>query len=187
MKTNLIKKGFHRPLTLLPAFIRSMGWKEFYMDRTFMFTENSKYNLNDSDQLDWNKLIGVCYGVFGIHKNSDRIVWRYDAERDVFELAAYWYNNGERGYKILSTVEVGEEFRVRMRVIYREGRYRTEYKLYKVEKTFTYDNYHEDISKYNKFRCSCWIYFGGNRKAPKDIVVLHSYHNQIIEVEEENT
>lgn len=60
MKTNIIKKGFHRPLTLLPAFIRSMGWKEFYMDRTFKFTEKSKYNLNDTDQLDWNKLVGVC-------------------------------------------------------------------------------------------------------------------------------
>lgn len=183
MKTNLIKKGFHRPLTLLPVFVRSMGWKEFYMDRTFKFTEKSKYNLNDTDQLDWNKLVGVCYGIFGIHKNSDRMAWRYNVKNDLFELAAYWYNNGERGYKILSTVEVGEEFRVRMRVIYRKGQYRTEYELYKVGEEFTYVNYHHNISKYNKFRCSCWIYFGGNRKAPKDIEVLHTYHNQITGLE----
>lgn len=83
---------------------------------TLTFTEESKYNLDRGDQMDWNKVIGR--GGFlaknGLRKNEDFIVWRYDAREDVFHVATGYKR---RDYKMIlpknwNKVETGDSITV---------------------------------------------------------------------------
>jgi hypothetical protein len=68
------------------------------------FTEESKYDLGNRDQEDWNKLTGASWGFFPfvksfqMHHNSSRWGWRYNPKKDVFEVTPYYYINGVRFY-----------------------------------------------------------------------------------------
>lgn len=166
MKRIKIRKGFHRPLSLIPACFRYMGDSKGSQKiaMTLVFTDSCRYYLNGGDQRDWNKLFGFGYGWKGIHQNSARFVWRYDPGTDKIEIATYYYINGQREYEIVRKVSLNKEThfeieRDRNRVwFYIDGEFMDYNDAFVIKK-----------------RClmfGCYVYFGGNRKAPQDIVIL---------------
>lgn len=75
------------------------------ISRRISFDPSCRYDLNGADQMDWNKLIGVC-GWRGPHHNSYRFAWRYNQRIDLIELAAYVYSNGKRHIYPLGQVSI---------------------------------------------------------------------------------
>lgn len=161
MKTRTILKGFHRPLSLIPACFKFISFDErFSIKKKVVFTESCRYNFDNDDQLDWNKLFGFCLGINGVHKNSARIVWRYKHEADKIELAAYYYINGIRICRRLTTVEIN---RVIDLEIVKSG-----HSIFFNAYGFLRDH---DIIESNKPVFGCGLYFGGNRRAPHNITI----------------
>ena len=167
MKKITIHKGFHRPFSFIPACFKGMTTeKKFRIKKKIKFTESCKYNLRNNDQYDWNKLFGVCFGIFGIHKNSARFVWRYVPYfKEVIEIGVYYYKNGKRSAQRVFFAQVGEEREYEIEVFTdTDGTYIT----------FYIDETHLDIEKFevnSKVTFGCGLYFGGNRRAPQDISI----------------
>ena len=164
MKKRIIYKNFHRPLFSIPCLKRV---KDNHIRKSFRFTDSCRYYLDCGDQMRWNKLTGFFIGLLGIRKNSFRFVWRYNPNVDMIEIGAYWYKGGERGYKILCRINIGEEYIFDMQIY-------SDCIIFKViEDEYTRISYHKvpmwDIRKNNKYMCG--IYFGGNRFAPQRIVI----------------
>ena len=71
----------------------------------FILPKSAWYAKENEDDSDWNKLYGISYGIFGIHKNSLRIVWRPDFKTPYrFEIGYYAYENEVRVVKKLCSV-----------------------------------------------------------------------------------
>lgn len=166
MKKHIIYKGFHRPF---PFRILGICQEDSYMiKKCFTFTDSCKYNLGDEDQLDWNKLFGVSFGIFGIHRNSARFVWRYDPTSTKIEIGAYWYINGYRSWYNLTAIDLNKKYNFKI-CIFDES------------VVFTVLDDYAAIGKYilcidkkitDKNRYKCGIYFGGNRTAPQRIEIV---------------
>ncbi|MBR6774572.1 MAG: hypothetical protein IKM23_02510 [Bacteroidales bacterium] len=165
MKKQTIRKGFHRPFQLIPPCLKFFSVrKDFYIRRTFFFTKSCRYMLDGGDQMDWNKLFGFCYGVKGIHVNSVRFAWRYSASRDMIEIATYCYKNSKRIYKIVGTVCIGKPVTLSIR------------RCVDIEDDVIFflcgfNVVDRIIIESDKFVFGCGLYFGGNRRAPQDIII----------------
>lgn len=166
MKKQTILREFHRPLALLPAFMREklhdlsdMKW----MTKDVIFDESCRYSLGLKDQYDWNKLFGWCYGIFGIHRNSIRVAWRYNDESEMIEVGLYMYVDGFRFYPLRTLkLEIGKKYHMTLEnncdmVMLKVDGYPVEEILvaFPTEKrTYT-----------------CGLYFGGNRRAPHTMTI----------------
>lgn len=131
---------------------------------TVVFTESCRYELNNGDQNDVNKLFGFGYGWH--HTDSDRIGWRYNPKTDKIEIVAYCYSNGKRlPTKPLMEIEIEKEVFLKLEVfIYRKWR----------SVGFTANNHYIGKgmpTKSTKFKYSLGTYFGGNRRAPHKIII----------------
>ena len=173
MKKNIILKGFHRPLQLIPSCFKPFGFiitdKVYSIHRRVKFASSCAYNLQNEDQDDWNKLFGVCFGISGIHKNSLRFGWRRSIKKQKIELCVIEYNNGKvlrawiYGMDTDLDTEIDLEVRFRM----------TSYGV--VEYNFLCNgevcrSWHLDsVSSLMYFGCG--VYFGGNRKAPHKMII----------------
>lgn len=117
------------------------------------FTNSCEYVLTENiGQI--NKLIGLCDGMTGVHKNSIRIGWEYDK---VFKLYSYYYIDGIRGHDYITSVETNEVFSFDVRI--------------------NKDSYYLSINEnvvvipHNISKVSAWQlypYFGGDAKNPND-------------------
>ena len=80
------------------------------------FTEDSKYDLKDEDQYDFNKIVGrggLIVNSKGIRKTEQFLVWRYNIKEDVFEVTQYWRKDYKFDYNrdlIKMRVNQEEEF-----------------------------------------------------------------------------
>lgn len=163
-KRHTIYKNCHRPIFRIPVLKRV---KDNHIRKCFRFTDSCRYYLDYGDQMRWNKLTGFCIGLLGIRKNSFRFVWRYNPNVDMIEIGAYWYKGGERGYKVLCRINIGEEYIFDMQIY-------SDCIVFKViEDEYTRISFHElpmeDLRDRSKYMCG--IYFGGNRFAPQRIVI----------------
>lgn len=83
----------------------------FAKSLTLKFTENSKYQIDNSKQ--WNKIIGrsgFCYDFKRKkRKSSKMIVWRYNHSLELFQVAEYSRTDWEFNYNIITNIEIGEE------------------------------------------------------------------------------
>jgi hypothetical protein len=110
------------------------------MNVKFKFNFNCKYDLGDVDQQDWNKLVGFSRGYH--RKNSVRIVWRWNVEKQKMEIAHYWYKDGVRSWGDIKEIELGKVYKEKLEI---------------------------EKGKYPKWGYMLWPYFGGNKKAPHDM------------------
>jgi hypothetical protein len=161
-----IKKGNHLSN---PLIIKSGSYKSFECE--VEFTESCKYQLNEQDQGDQNKLFGFGFAnkiPFSnpAHTNSIRWTWTYIGE-DNIQLIPYWYEDGIRkfGFEYKKTIKIGEKIKLS---IYVKDTY-----------VLTFNN--ESISiPYNKIKSNAWVltpYFGGNNVAPHDIkIIFHKFN-----------
>lgn len=167
MRTLFIPKGFHRPLSLIPPFLRKPEISDDYIsiEKRVIFPDSCRYGLDNGDQDDWNKLFGFCFGVLGIHRNSARVAWRYVPESDHVELSLYTYINGERDYYICYNVPVNSICKVNLLYDRKEKRM-----ILFVEGKF-YSSVRKEVSFPDKPVFGCGLYFGGNRRAPHNIKI----------------
>lgn len=167
MQKVTIHKGFHRPLTLIPAGLHYISrinrTKKQAIIVIVVFTDSCRYYLNNADQQDWNKLIGICFGIRGIDEDSARFAWRYNPGTDRIEIATYYYIKGQREWEKVATVQIGETVKFE---IEREG---NQVWFYMNDEFMDYNNSF-DISKC-RFTFGCGLYFGGNKKAPQNITL----------------
>lgn len=159
MKKQIILKGFHRPLQLIPACFKNIkSGLIFSLTKEIEFTDSCRYNLHSNDQYDWNKLFGVCAGIFGIHTNSGRFAWRYN--NGMIEIAIYTYINGERDASRIKAVPINKRIK------------------FSIHRHFSYLSYYindqlvgESWIGSDNTLWGCGLYFGGNRRAPQTIIV----------------
>jgi hypothetical protein len=173
MKKTTIKSNRHRPLSLIPAFMRNVRLdrrESQIIGYELLFDESCEYLLNGNrDQWDWNKLYGWSLG-FNHHKNSVRLVWRYNPIERVVEVAPYCYINGKRVLPDKSHIEqirIGEKIKTSIEILCDTARVTIESDI-----TCRYDFEFSDCEK--KPLLGCWFYFGGNRKAPHDITIRYN-------------
>lgn len=83
-----VKKGNHFSFpALYKPFVNSVKG----MAR---FSTLSEYDIEGVDQGDWNKLAGIAYGLRP-HYNTALIGWRYNEEKNLFEVAPYYNVKGK--------------------------------------------------------------------------------------------
>jgi hypothetical protein len=154
----IIKKGWHYSL----PFTFGLHWKKTKEDKVVWFDNSCRYIIHPEDQLDWNKLFGWSYGLH--HKDSIRVVWRYNPLIDKIELSLYQYTEGKRlMYPTLCNVDINEPTPIKLEVINNIPTLivacRDEVKIQQgmeVKPTWGY---------------TLGTYFGGNQVAPHDVKV----------------
>ncbi len=160
-----INKGKHSPNIL--TRISHMG---FYIDRTIhpriiTFKDNCKYNFNNDDQLDINKIFGITLGL-NHHENSIRVGWRWDIKTNSVELVSYVYlNNVRQPEKHICFVKPNTKIHVDI--------VRRESKTGAI--TITKDGKHFGAVHFDVdgpfFGYLLGAYFGGNNPAPHQIEI----------------
>lgn len=101
------KKGKHNAIftSKILTFYKSI----FSSSIEIEFTEDSKYNVNDS----WNKILGRG-GVFynfkqKVRKTEQMLVWRYLKSEDIFEVAEYKRVNYEWSVENITKMKVNQK------------------------------------------------------------------------------
>jgi hypothetical protein len=155
----IIKKGNHYSGFSLPQ----ITFGDQTIIHRLIFTDSCRYNLNNEDQLDVNKLFGIGY-LPSHHQKSCRFGWRYNVEKDQMEILAYWYDGGKRYFEHLCWVNIGEAATYLVKS--------TKDRHYLIAKTSS-----GTFTKILDFGHSLIGYklkpfFGGNQKAPQDILIL---------------
>lgn len=77
------------------------------------FTEESKYFLDNKNKLNWNKIVGkggLIYSCKKKRKNEVFLVWRYNRDKDIFEIAEYYRENFTFFFHIVKTVKINEKY-----------------------------------------------------------------------------
>lgn len=163
-----IFKHFHYCLDYILDIKYIKKWSGIHIDHTIMFTDSCKYLINEPSCV--NKLFGVCYGLFGVHKESDRIGWRYNNNTDMFELYSYSYNKGKLNKRMLDWFPVNTQIKVELNVDFnRELNIRTV--------TFIVNDRAAEVKTYKTNFDFSWalglgFYFGGKSRAPHNITLL---------------
>jgi len=169
-----IRKNTHAPFRL-PQFY--LHHKSFFYQ--LQLTDSCKYSFRNDDDNDINKLFGVAFITWASvwfvvknlfkgklkalhHYNSIRYGWRYDALSNRFEIWRYVYYRGERFMTFISGLYIGESFSL----------------------GFVPENNTDNQMEYSFYCTNGWVkmpakclmytlhpYFGGNRKAPHDMII----------------
>jgi hypothetical protein len=95
----VFKKGRHHANRLMSERFVS---KPNVLRWNVRFDSNSRYILRDKngkieeDQYDWLKLHGITFTPLRTMHNTAMVGWRYNVEKDSFELNAYFHQGGKR-------------------------------------------------------------------------------------------
>lgn len=167
----IIRKGHHYPFPFFQLFKPIVFWKkETTIEREFMFTKSCLDSYDgDEDYFDINKLFGFSLGRH--HKNSFRIGWRSNFTGEVIRLYAYYYIDGVRhSGAYMGSVPIDKMHKMSITldkdlnsIIFQiSGAFFD--KVVSLEK--------ERNNKLPWFGYMLGAYFGGNKKAPKDITII---------------
>lgn len=145
--------------------------KEIEKQYTVVFDETCRYSINELSCV--NKLFGFTHGLFGVHKESDRIGWTYNADEDTITLWVYSYINSKLHKKSIANVRIGDKVLLRIKsTLLADGK-----------KTRTTSFYMGDALMYTIAECDdahtlvpqlhigLGPYFGGNSVAPHTIYI----------------
>ncbi|QNH60767.1 hypothetical protein [Hymenobacter sediminicola] len=116
MSTHLIKKGHHqdnRPFSSWPH----IGRKSIAFWVTF--GQDCAYSLPDYYAANVNKLFGLSFGFFGVHRNSARFGWYWDPEQQCMRLIAYCYTDGVKDWNLRKEFPVVGRAQLGQRVLCR--------------------------------------------------------------------
>ena len=158
IKTYKIKEGKHfSGFRVSPTYNKNVSIYEV------IFTKNCIYDLNNTDQMDVNKLFGLSYMYH--HTNSARFGWR--AEGNKIQISAYCYRDGERYMKDMCLVDTDKTYSM---IITNIG----DYYEFEIKDTTSPLYSYAKISKPKtpKIGYKLWPYFGGNESAPHDVKIL---------------
>ncbi len=54
------------------------------------FTADSRYDLEDEDQYDWNKLAGITFTPWRPERDAGMVVWRYNLQNQMYEVGPFF-------------------------------------------------------------------------------------------------
>lgn len=163
MKKYTILKNWHYSLVL---FERMFSWyfgkKEFKID--FKLSKECWYPQTDNNS-HYNKLAGVCFGVFGIHKNSVRLCWMPNfSQQGKILLFGYVYDSNTKNFQSRYFCEVDVETKYTCILSLYEDMYEFDMDPIAI---LEMENNLDD----GKFQKKTFPYFGGKAKAPHNIDV----------------
>lgn len=133
-----------------------------------MFTDSAIYHFDDSNQWDVNKLFGFSIGFH--HVNSFRFGWRPSKDLTKMEIVGYEYHNKVRIPTIpICEVELNKWYKYVMNYIPETNE--VEYVV--IDEMLNNEGTISSIELKHKLN---WgyklsLYFGGNKKAPHDIII----------------
>lgn len=153
----IIPQGWHRSMALWYPMFRNVLKFQFY------FNETGRYIFTDGNEDAINKLLGFADGGLNHHKNSFRIGWNYDPQKDCIRIYAYVYIDGERKSTLLGCTKLYEENAVIVKCL--KGQYRVIF-----NNTVVHVPRGEGVKW--KYKHMLWPYFGGVRKAPHAIALF---------------
>lgn len=105
-----IFKGWHFSFPWIPRIY----WNKDDYNWNVIFTNSCKYDHGTNDQLDWNKLVGISNHL-NPRKDSLRIVWRYNKETDLFEIALYTEKNKEFTAVEIASIKANEKLTINLK------------------------------------------------------------------------
>lgn len=165
MKTYIIPQAKHRSGYYFRPHI---GCR--HLTRKVMFDKTSSYYFGDIDQYDINKLFGVSFGHH--HTNSARFGWRsLSPHTTSIEILAYCYVDGVR--------KIEDDNAISICVVDIDKPYTYDLTINKTNYNFMVYNHfntpigdvtipHNSLPNYGYY---LYPYFGGNRKAIRDIKI----------------
>lgn len=166
----LIPKNCRRPFPYFDFFIPVLinRNKEYSVTRYFKFTESAIYFIEDEDQYDVNKLFGFSFGWH--HRDSVRFGWRPNKTLDKIEIVGYEYIDKLRVPTIpICDVDLNKWYKYELK--YKAG---VDCQIeYDVTNGITHYGTIHPIKLKKKWNLGykLFLYFGGNKKAPRDIVI----------------
>lgn len=159
-------KGKHRarPFYWLGWF--PLLYKPRVLIRKLWLDNSCKYTFNTDDQWDVNKLFGLAFAPWSIHKNSVRLGYRYNPNINKFEILAYWYDDGVRSFEKICEI-----------VCFRNYNCKIEISLKYYTIIVTQDDNNLELGRVwvpfrkeaGKFSFLLGPFFGGNRPAPHNM------------------
>jgi hypothetical protein len=175
MKTYIIHKGCHYS-NFIPR-IQLLHQVNYLSHRgCIVFDESCKYEIDEASCV--NKLFGFCFG-FGVHKNSIRFGWTYNAPTNQIYIWKYFYIDGQLEKEKIFACEVGEPHFYEIKVDKANNDEGTYFITLKIDNQKVYPvNYLYDAIKSNKcFVTTLGTYFGGNTRAPHTMKI--EYHGNV--------
>lgn len=160
-----IKKNRHYPFppkpTILPVFVKRFD--DTIMKHSFLFTKTCLFDLIDNDQHDVNKLFGFSIGLH--HTTSFRFGWRPILKNNTIQIVACEYHEKIRQKTIIITeldIDKWYDFELRYSPV--------------LGITTYYCDNHTVTNEFNLKKDFGWgyslcTYFGGNEKAPQNIII----------------
>ena len=160
-----IKKGRHYPY-LIPIMFPFCVKKNRtnFRSAMFKFTDSCMFNLYDEDQWDVNKLFGFSIGHHH-NRSSFRFGWRPILSENKIEIVAYEYHDGFRMKTMpICRIELNEWHRFSLS--YNNETNKSYY--FVNDECFTNK---VKLEKKSGLGYTLGVYFGGNEKAPQDIII----------------
>ena len=160
-----ISKGHHYPWLIpitFPFWVKKKG--STVRKAKFFFTNSCLFNLYDEDQHDVNKLFGFSIGWH--HKTSFRFGWRPILNENKIEIVAYEYHDGIR-QPTMPICRIFPNQWYEFIISYNRKKVRTYY--FVDDEGFT--NLVKLKGRNYGLGYTLGIYFGGNEKAPQDIII----------------
>lgn len=158
-----IKKGHHYSDGFLYK-IFNFFHKSDRIRKIVNFNENSKYIDETLDKFDVNKLFGFSNGYH--HKNSYRFGWNcLDGKIHIY---AYSYINSIRQIDEICSINTNQEYKFIIKVNKNKVIFSVindKFILTQIVQTM------EKLPKNNIIKYTLWPYFGGNKIAPKNILI----------------
>lgn len=168
MKTYTIHKGCHYS-NFFPRIQLLSGVTFFYQGGLIIFDESCKYEIDEASCV--NKLFGFCFG-FGVHKNSIRFGWTYNAPTNQIYIWKYFYIDGKLEKEKIFACEIGEANYYEI-AVNKSNNVKNEYYItLKINnEIYSNDGEFETGSKNKIYSKKCFIttlgpYFGGKTRAP---------------------
>ena len=169
-----VSKGKNNPI---PFTNQRLSWNINGVESDIIFDSTCVYNLNNNDQYDWNKLIGM-FG--GISKNTSiRWGWRYNIDTKDIEICPFVHRNNKVGVEDKCNheyihVPLNKKFNVKIEIDRVNKRYILTYQIDNMIPIILYC-YADFKDKYDYFCLRNFLWFGGTSVAPNDIIVTYNY------------
>ena len=173
MKTYTIHKGCHYS-NFIPRIQLLSQVTYLSQSGCIVFDESCKYQIDEASCV--NKLFGFCFG-FGVHKNSIRFGWTYNAPTNQIYIWKYFYIDGKLEKEKIFACEIGEEHFYEIKVDKSINFPNMYFVTLKIDNKRVFPNvgtYESMCIETNKcFITTLGPYFGGNTRAPHTMKIKY--------------
>lgn len=159
-----IPQGQHQSKVVNSLGDKVRTLKSDYMSFTARFDESARYDLQNNDQGDINKLMGFADANSLHHDNSIRFGWRYSIAKGEVEIFGYAYQDGVRNFKYITDVAIHET---------------ADFSIQLTEQSYVLQVNGEEMLEMERMVKNTvgvyyllFPYFGGNEPAPHDINIF---------------